>query len=138
MTLIMVWPIIAHPPIPPKRPVTMLAMPCPVASRVLSEWVSVRSSTNLAVISDSSRPTSAMVNAYGAMTESVSHVSGTSGKNNVGRLSGSSPSSPTSGTAKPTARVTAVSSTIATCGDGIAEVSRGRPTMIASPAATRG
>ena len=27
LTLIIVWPIIAQPPIPPKKPVTMLAMP---------------------------------------------------------------------------------------------------------------
>ena len=63
LTLIMVWPIIAQPPMPPKNPVTMLAMPCPMDSRVLLEWVSVISSTSLAVISDSIRPTSAIANA---------------------------------------------------------------------------
>ncbi len=62
-TLIMVWPIIAQPPMPPKRPVTMLAMPWPIDSRVLSERVSVMSSTSLAVISDSIRPTSAIASA---------------------------------------------------------------------------
>ncbi len=62
-TLIMVWPIIAQPPMPPKKPVTMLAMPWPIDSRVLSERVSVMSSTSLAVISDSIRPTSAMARA---------------------------------------------------------------------------
>ena len=35
LTLIMVWPIIAQPPMPPKKPVTMFATPCPQASRVL-------------------------------------------------------------------------------------------------------
>jgi hypothetical protein len=47
---------------PPKKPVTTLAMPCPRDSRSLSESVSVMSSTSFAVISDSSRPTTARVN----------------------------------------------------------------------------
>ena len=62
-TLIIVWPIIAQPPMPPKNPVMMLAPPWPHASRVLSEWVSVMSSTSLAVSSDSRRPTSAIARA---------------------------------------------------------------------------
>ena len=66
-TLIIVWPIMAQPPMPPKKPVTMLAMPWPTDSRVLLEWVSVMSSTSLAVISDSISPTSAIASAYGAM-----------------------------------------------------------------------
>ena len=67
-TLIIVWPIMAQPPMPPKKPVTMLATPWPQDSRVLLEWVSVMSSTSLAVISDSISPTSAMPSAYGAMS----------------------------------------------------------------------
>ena len=43
-TLMSDWPIIAHPPMPPKNPVTTLATPWPQPSRVLSEWVSVMSS----------------------------------------------------------------------------------------------
>ncbi len=62
-TLIIVWPIMAQPPMPPKNPVMTLAAPCPQASRVLSEWVSVMSSTSFAVSSDSSRPTSAIASA---------------------------------------------------------------------------
>ena len=62
-TLIIVWPIMAQPPMPPKKPVTMLAMPCPIDSRVLQEWVSVMSSTSLAVINDSISPTSAIASA---------------------------------------------------------------------------
>ena len=62
-TLIMVWPIMAQPPMPPNRPVTTLATPCPQLSRVLSLWVSVMSSTNLAVSSDSSSPTRAIARA---------------------------------------------------------------------------
>ena len=61
LTLIIVWPIIAQPAMPPKKPVTTFAMPWPRASRSLSEPVSVMSSTSLAVISDSSRPTAASV-----------------------------------------------------------------------------
>ena len=90
-TLIMVWPIMAQPPMPPKSPVTRFAIPCPHPSRVLSEWVSVMSSTSFAVISDSSRPTRAMAIAYGPTIRSVSMVSGTCGQNRVGRLSGSAP-----------------------------------------------
>jgi len=59
--LIIVWPIIAQPAMPPKKPVTTLAMPCPRASRSLSEVVSVTSSTSRAVIRDSSSPTAASV-----------------------------------------------------------------------------
>jgi hypothetical protein len=61
--LIIVWPIIAQPPMPPKKPVTMLATPWPQDSRVLLEWVSVMSSTSFAVISDSISPTRAMPSA---------------------------------------------------------------------------
>ena len=35
-TLIIVWPIIAQPPMPPKRPESTFATPWPQASRVLS------------------------------------------------------------------------------------------------------
>ena len=62
-TLIIVWPIMAQPPMPPKKPVTTLAAPWPHASRVLSERVSVMSSTSFAVSSDSSRPTRAIARA---------------------------------------------------------------------------
>ncbi len=55
----MVWPIIAQPPMPPKAPVTTLAMPWPTDSRRFEDRVPVRSSTRVAVISDSSRPTAA-------------------------------------------------------------------------------
>lgn len=39
--LIIVWSIIAHPPIPPENPVMLLATPCPKDSRVLLACVSV-------------------------------------------------------------------------------------------------
>ena len=86
--MIIVWPIIAQPPMPPKKPVTMLATPWPHDSRVLSEAVSVMSSTSLAVISDSISPTSAIARAYGAMIFSVSNVYGTSGRPRVGQAVG--------------------------------------------------
>ena len=135
-TLIMVCPIMAHPPMPPKKPVTMFATPCPHASRLLFEWVLVMSSTSLAVISDSRMPTSAIANAYGAMICSVSRLSGTLGKISDGRRSGSAPSSPTVGTLTANATVTAVSTTIATRGAGTTLVRRGRNTITAIPAAT--
>ncbi len=90
-TLIIVWPIMAQPPMPPKKPVTTFATPWPHDSRVLSECVSVMSSTSLAVISDSINPTIATPKAYGAMTCRVSNVSGTAGSPKNGRLSGSAP-----------------------------------------------
>jgi hypothetical protein len=58
-TLITDWPIIAQPAMPPTRPEAMLATPWPLHSRFLSLVVSVRSSTMVAVIIDSSRPTTA-------------------------------------------------------------------------------
>ena len=56
-TLMTDCPIIAQPAIPPRKPLAMLATPCPMHSRLLLLVVSVRSSTMVAVISDSSRPT---------------------------------------------------------------------------------
>ncbi|MDT4890110.1 hypothetical protein FQZ97_1269020 [compost metagenome] len=51
----------AQPAMPPMKPVAMLATPWPTHSRFLSLLVSVRSSTMVAVISDSSRPTTISV-----------------------------------------------------------------------------
>ena len=138
LTLIIVWPIIAQPPIPPKKPVTRLATPWPQPSRVLSEWVSVMSSTSLAVMSDSMSPTSAIASAYGAMIWRVSSVSGTSGRSNDGNDVGSSPWPATSGTFQPTASTTTVIATIAISGAGTTVVRRGKPTMITMPTATSG
>src|SRR5690606_40692707 len=53
------WPIIAQPAMPPTRPATMFATPCPAHSRFLLLGVSVMSSTMVAVINDSSNPTTA-------------------------------------------------------------------------------
>ena len=97
-TLIMDWPIMAQPAMPPMKPVATLAMPWPVDSRSLSERVSVMSSMSCAVSRDSSRPTNARVMAYGAMIERVSRLNGTSGSPKQGSLSGRAPMSPTVGT----------------------------------------
>ncbi len=137
-TLIIVWPIMAQPPMPPKKPVTMLAMPWPMDSRVLLEWVSVMSSTSFAVISDSISPTSAKANAYGAMVVSVSSVNGTSGRPGTGSEEGRSPLSPTLGTAMPAATVMTVRITIETRGAGTVLVIFGKSTMSARPPAISG
>ncbi len=134
-TLIMVWPIMAQPPIPPKIPVTTLAMPWPIPSRVLFDRVSVMPSTSLAVISDSSRPTRAIPKAVGATICSVSRVSGTCGRKSPGRLSGSWPSSPTVGTPQPIRTTNTVITMIAISGAGTTRVSFGKPTMIPIPTA---
>src|SRR5690349_10905779 len=102
-------------------------------SRVLSEWVSVMSSTSLAVISDSIRPTSAIANAYGAIVVSVSSVNGTSGRPGTGREDGSSPLSPTVGTAMAAPTVITVRMTMETSGAGITVVAFGKNTMSARP-----
>ena len=55
----------------------------------------------------------------------VSKFSGTSGHRNTGRVSGSSPMSPTVRTSMPKNMATAVSTTIATSGEGTALVTIG-------------
>ncbi len=59
------------------------------------------SSISCAVSSDSSSPTTARVNATGAMIANVSREKGTSGSDSPGRLAGRSPMSPTVGTTSP-------------------------------------
>ncbi|MNI73944.1 hypothetical protein D3C73_1299920 [compost metagenome] len=96
------------------------------------------SSTSLAVINDSRRPTSAMDKANGAMIWNVSRFRGTLGRKNPGRLSGSSPLSLTVGTLTFPKTVTSVMATIATKGAGIAVVMRGSPNTITKPTTTIG
>ncbi|MNT21220.1 hypothetical protein D3C72_1565520 [compost metagenome] len=124
-TLMTDCPIMAQPPIPPKNPVTKLAMPCPLHSRRLSLGVSVRSSTICAVIIDSSNPTAAMVSEYGRMIRKVSKLNGTFGIRNTGRDEGSFPMSPTVLTCSPPKMEMTVSTMMATSGDGTAFVRRG-------------
>ena len=138
LTLIMVCPTMAQPPIPPKKPESMLATPWAHASRVFREWVSVTSSTSFAVRRDSNNPTTAMAAAKGAMMVKVSQVQGTFGIKSSGKLSGRSPSSPTVGTTSALTTTMEVNTTMATRGAGIALVIIGMKTMMASPAATSG
>ncbi|MNV58815.1 hypothetical protein D3C71_1512070 [compost metagenome] len=100
-TLMTDWPIMAQPPMPPKKPVTKFAMPWPLHSRRLLLGVSVMSSTICAVIIDSSKPTAAMVSEYGKMICKVSRVKGTFGIRNDGSDDGSLPMSPTVLTGRP-------------------------------------
>ena len=60
-TLIMLWPIMAQPPMPPKNPVTVLATPCPIHSRLPRPRVSVISSISRNVSRDSIRPMAAKI-----------------------------------------------------------------------------
>src|SRR5699024_6242170 len=71
LTLITDCPIIAHPPMPPKKPVMKLAMPCPRDSLFLLLNESVALSTILAVSRLSTSPTTAMDSEKGRMIRSV-------------------------------------------------------------------
>lgn len=94
-TLLTVCPIMPHPAMPPNRLDATLARPRPQLSRSFELGVPVRSSTTLAVISDSSSPTAAMARAGPAMIRSVSRLSGTAGQANSGSASGRRPRSAT-------------------------------------------
>src|SRR5699024_9174305 len=75
-----------------------LEVPCPIASRVFEDVVSVILSTSWAVINDSNSPTTAIASAAGKMIRKVSIVNGTSGSAKIGSSLGSSPLSATVGT----------------------------------------
>ena len=127
VTLMIDWPIMAQPAMPPNSPAATLAMPWPRVSRSLSDGVSVMSSKRLAVSRLSSRPTKARVTATGPMMARVSQVSGTTGMWNMGKVEGISPMSPTVRTSSPLHMTKPLISTIATRAEGTALVSRGRP-----------
>ena len=78
-TLIMLWPIMAQPPMPPKNPVAVLAMPCATHSLLPRPLLSVISSTSRSVNRDSIRPIAARITAYGKIIISVSRLNGTEG-----------------------------------------------------------
>ncbi|MNX93577.1 hypothetical protein D3C86_1257650 [compost metagenome] len=124
-TLMMDWPIMAQPGMPPSTPATILAMPWPRHSLFLSLAVSVKSSTMAAVISDSSSPTTAIATEYGKMMRSVSSVNGTAGRAKLGRWSGKAPMSPTVRTSSPSRAAMIEITTMQTSGDGTARVRRG-------------
>jgi hypothetical protein len=72
-------PIIAHPPMPPKKPVTVLATPCATyAWRAPPRWF-VMSPTRLSVSRLSIRPMAARFTAQGIMISKFSQGSGTIG-----------------------------------------------------------
>src|SRR5699024_9142071 len=94
-TLIIDCPIIAHPAIPPKNPVIVLAIPWPLASLFLLLSVPVISSTIEEVSKDSSSPTIDRAMEYGKIIDNVSNVNGTSGIKNDGNVLVIEPKSPT-------------------------------------------
>ena len=75
-TLMRDWPIMAQPPIPPKNPQVMFAMPWPTHSLLPRPRVSVISSMSDKVISDSIRPTPASTTAKGRMIIRVAQFIG--------------------------------------------------------------
>src|SRR5690625_4297673 len=125
LMLIMDWPIKAHPAIPPKNPVIKLAIPCPRASLFLLLVVSVISSSNEAVRSDSSRPTNDKAREYGKTIRNVSKLSGISGNKNVGNVLGIDPNSPMVCNLTPLKSAIIVITTMAMSGAGIALKNRG-------------
>ena len=62
-TLIIDWPIIAQPPMPPKKPVSTLAQPCAMHSWLAPPRLPVISPTRLSVSSDSISPIAARITA---------------------------------------------------------------------------
>ena len=63
LILIIDWPIIAQPPIAPKKPHVIFAAPWPIHSLLLWPRVSVISSIKLSVNNDSIRPIAASISA---------------------------------------------------------------------------
>jgi len=63
LILIMLCPIIAQPPMPPKKPVATLATPWPTHSLLLRPRVSVISSISVRVSKDSINPMAAKISA---------------------------------------------------------------------------
>ena len=74
LILIILWPIIAQPPIPPKKPVTIFAKPCARDSLLGLPRVSVISSIKLSVNKVSIKPIQASKKAYGKIIINVSKL----------------------------------------------------------------
>ncbi len=124
-TLIMLWPISAQPPMPPNTPLTTLAAPSASDSRFGWPRVSVISSINVSVRSDSIRPTPAITSAYGNTMRSVSHVIGTSGSAKLGKPPAMEPRSPTVRVSTPSSAQPTLATRMPTSVDGTALVMRG-------------
>ena len=80
--LIILCPIMAQPPMPPKKPFTTFAKPCPIHSLFPRPRVSVSSSTKVRVIKDSISPTAAANNENGRINLSVATSKVISGRAN--------------------------------------------------------
>ena len=119
-TLMTDWPIIAQPPIPPNRPVMILAIPWPLDSLFLLLWESVASSTILAVNKLSTNPTIAIDKEYGKMIANVSKLKGTCGIKKFGNALVIVPKSPTVLTLEPVTIYSVVNKIIAISGAGMA------------------
>ncbi len=125
LRLIMVWPIIAQPPMPPNRPDTTLAAPSATHSRSGKPRVSVISSVRLNVSRVSSKPTSAISTAYGSTMRRVSIVIGTTGICHAGRPPAICAISPSVRAGRCSNCATRPTPTMATSAGGSALVTRG-------------
>ena len=126
LILIIDCPIIAQPAIPPRNPVAVFAMPCPMHSWFRFELVSVRSSTICCVSKLSRRPTVATATEYGKIIFSVSSDRGISGSRKIGSVSGRFPISPTVLRSKSRRIVIPVSRIMFINGEGIDFVKYGK------------
>lgn len=140
-TLIIAWPIIAQPPMPPSTPHTTLASPCPKTSRFGLPLVCVSSSTSVSVMRLSSTPTRAMTVETGRTVSSVLLLSGgieysSSNHTGTGSVPRTDAKSLTTCVRAPKGRTTAhssvVASTIATSDEGTRFVRRGRSRHVAN------
>ena len=125
-TLIMDCPIIAQPPIPPKKPVTVLAKPWATHSWLAPPRLPVISPTRFKVKRLSIKPIAAKMIEYGKMICSVSQVNGTTGIWNGGNPPSIEAMSPTRGTSKPKTITIAATIPIPARGAGITLVSFGK------------
>src|SRR5690554_309177 len=126
LTLMILWPIIAQPPIPPKKPVVILATPWAKHSLLPLPLESVISSTTDKVSRLSSRPTMAITIEKGNMIVKVSQFRGTTGKWNSGSPPPMEAISPTVLVSNPPKITTAEMTRIATKDEGTALVIFGK------------
>ena len=122
LTLIIDCPIIAHPPIPPKKPVTVLAKPCAKHSWLAPPFLFVISPTKFRVRRLSIKPIEASIKAYGKIIFNVSIFKGTLGIEKSGSPPLTLARSPTLGMSMLKAKTRIVVNKIATSVDGSALV----------------
>mmetsp|Transcript_21181 Transcript_21181/g.72165 ORF Transcript_21181/g.72165 Transcript_21181/m.72165 type:complete len:398 (+) Transcript_21181:359-1552(+) len=136
LTLIMLWPIMTHPPMPPVSPVATFARPWPTHSTCVSVLRSVMPSTSCCVSSDSSRPTAPIAAAKGKIIARVSRERGTVGRCGMGSVPATLARSPTVRVEMPRALTAAVTETMAHSGAGRRLVTLGTAQMMAIVATT--